>query len=197
MRQIQLSFNVLDVRGEEPKEWSGYIDANNYQEILHDLISICFTESGVKDYTEFCEEMLTFDRSKRFGTTNWGSKKMSETSTNDNEDLRIIYSEPEDFIPEEVRRAHGLGEYNTEQGSEKPPYESREVKCPWCDHVFMWIKHTDRSLNCVEYTSKETGKIVGMAKCPSCNKEMLVEDHVLIGYDPKDERFVAHGIRGI
>lgn len=20
------------------------------------------------------------------------------------------------------------------------PYQFREVKCPWCDHVFMWTK---------------------------------------------------------
>jgi len=76
-------------------------------------------------------------------------------------------------------------------------YEYREVKCPWCDHVFMWCKNAFEGLIIHEYRLKETKELVGKAKCPNCSMEMVVLDHLLEGVDVKDDRVEAVGVRGI
>ncbi len=39
-------------------------------------------------------------------------------------------------------------------------YEYREVKCPWCDHIFMWNKNGGEGLVINEYRLKSSGEYV-------------------------------------
>lgn len=71
-------------------------------------------------------------------------------------------------------------------------YEYREVKCPWCNHVFMWNKHGREGLLHYEYRLKGNGKLLEKTKCPKCTMEMLVLDHVLEGIDTKDDRVLVN-----
>lgn len=66
-------------------------------------------------------------------------------------------------------------------------YKYREVKCPWCDHVFMWNKNKE-GLIIHNYRLKETKEYVDEAKCPKCGEEMVVLPHVFEGVDVNDER---------
>lgn len=78
-------------------------------------------------------------------------------------------------------------------------YEYREVKCPWCGHIFMWEKHGTHAMESsfYVYLLKSTHEAVGEAVCPSCEIKMLVLEHVLEGIDPDDERFEKETIRGL
>ncbi len=76
-------------------------------------------------------------------------------------------------------------------------YKYREVKCPWCDHVFMWNENGGEGLILHEYRFKETGKLAEKAKCPKCSMNMIVMEHVLEGIDIQDDRIEAIGVRGI
>lgn len=67
-------------------------------------------------------------------------------------------------------------------------YVFREVKCPWCDHVFMWNKNSGEGLVFHMYKLKETREYVETAKCPKCEMEMIVLDHVFEGIDVSDDR---------
>ena len=76
-------------------------------------------------------------------------------------------------------------------------YEYREVKCPWCDHVFMWRKNGREGVILYMYRLKSTGEYLEMATCPKCEMNMLVMDCVLEGIDVDDDRIEAEVIRGI
>ena len=67
-------------------------------------------------------------------------------------------------------------------------YGYRDVKCPWCGHTFMWDQRGDNTAFTQEYRLKETKEPLEEVKCPKCEMEMLVQDHILIGMDPEDER---------
>ena len=67
-------------------------------------------------------------------------------------------------------------------------YQFREVKCPWCDHVFMWNKDGREGLIFHHYKLKETGEFLEEAKCPKCASKMIVLEHILEGIDFDDER---------
>ena len=67
-------------------------------------------------------------------------------------------------------------------------YEYREVKCPCCDHVFMWSKNGEGGHIIRMYRLRETGKYVGEAKCPKCEMKMLVLDKIFEGIDIDDSR---------
>lgn len=73
----------------------------------------------------------------------------------------------------------------------------REVKCPWCDHIFMWNENGREGLIIHEYRLKESGKYIEKTKCPKCAEEMLVLDHILEGIELNDERVEVIGARGI
>ncbi len=75
-------------------------------------------------------------------------------------------------------------------------YEYREVKCPWCGHIFMWNKNGEDRFTHL-YRLKETKEYLGNPKCPKCGLDMVVLNSVLEGVDPKDERFEIIGVRGI
>ena len=76
-------------------------------------------------------------------------------------------------------------------------YKYREVKCPWCNHVFMWNKNGREGLIIHIYRIKETNEYVEEAKCPKCEEKMIVLPHVFTGIDARDERIETIGIRGI
>lgn len=76
-------------------------------------------------------------------------------------------------------------------------YKYREVKCPWCDHVFMWNTDGREGLIIHRYRLKETGEFVELAKCPMCLEEMVVLEHILEGVDVDDNRIEKIGVRGI
>lgn len=76
-------------------------------------------------------------------------------------------------------------------------YRYREVKCPWCDHIFMWNKDGREGLVIHEYRLKETGEFVEKTKCPKCDMDMVVLEHSLEGIDTKDDRIEVIGVRGI
>lgn len=76
-------------------------------------------------------------------------------------------------------------------------YKYREIKCPWCDHVFMWSDDCREGLIINEYRLKESGELVPKAKCPKCSEDMLVLEHILEGIDTNDNRIEKIGIRGI
>lgn len=67
-------------------------------------------------------------------------------------------------------------------------YGYRDVKCPWCGHVFTWNQRGDNTAFTQEYRLKETKEPLEEVKCPKCEMEMLVQDHVLEGIDTEDER---------
>ena len=67
-------------------------------------------------------------------------------------------------------------------------YQFREVKCPWCDHVFMWTKDRREGLIIHWQKLKKTGEFVEEAKCPKCASKMIVWEHILEGIDFDDER---------
>ena len=72
-------------------------------------------------------------------------------------------------------------------------YEYREVKCPWCDHIFMWNKNGGEGLVIHGYRLKSSGEYVRKAKCPCCEMDMLVLNHELTGIDVDDERIEKIG----
>lgn len=76
-------------------------------------------------------------------------------------------------------------------------YKFREVKCPWCGHIFMWNETEREGIVIHHYILKENGEYLGNPKCPKCDIDMVVLDHVLEGIDPKDERVEMRGFRGI
>ena len=67
-------------------------------------------------------------------------------------------------------------------------YEFREVKCPWCDHVFMWNKDGREGCIFPEYRLKSTEEFVQEAKCPNCEMKMVILEHVFEGIDVDDDR---------
>ena len=62
----------------------------------------------------------------------------------------------------------------------------RNVRCPYCDHEFMFHKEFDGRWS--RYRIKETKEHLWNATCPKCGEELLVREHVLLALDPKDER---------
>ena len=76
-------------------------------------------------------------------------------------------------------------------------YKYREVKCPWCDHVFMWQKNSQERLIIYEYRRKTTGGYIEKAKCPKCGMDMLVSDDSFVGLEMNDEQIEIIGVRGI
>lgn len=67
-------------------------------------------------------------------------------------------------------------------------YRYREVKCLWCNHIFMWRNDGRKSHPTSEYRIKETGESVETAKCPKCDADMFVMEHILEGIDANDDR---------
>lgn len=67
-------------------------------------------------------------------------------------------------------------------------YRFREVKCPLCDHIFMWSEAFREGLLLPPYRLKETKEFVEEAKCPKCGMKMAILEHILEGIDVDDDR---------
>ncbi len=67
-------------------------------------------------------------------------------------------------------------------------YKYREVKCPWCNHIFMWNNNSGEGLLLHWYQLKSTGEPVEEAKCPKCGMKMIVLEHIFTGIDIDDDR---------
>lgn len=77
-------------------------------------------------------------------------------------------------------------------------YKYRQVKCPLCDHIFMWREKSYTGLSCDIFKQKGIDEELESTCCPKCNFEMVVINDLLEGIDIQDdkiERFPA--IRGI
>ena len=73
----------------------------------------------------------------------------------------------------------------------------REVKCPFCNHVFMWNEKGREEPVYYIYRLKETRESVEVAKCPKCSKEMIVLPHLWVGIGFDDDRIETIGVRGL
>lgn len=62
----------------------------------------------------------------------------------------------------------------------------RNVKCPFCDHEFMFHKEFDGRWS--RYCVKDTKEHLWNATCPKCREWLLVKEHELLAWVPNDER---------
>ena len=76
-------------------------------------------------------------------------------------------------------------------------YRCRKIKCPYCDHEFMWMSGQSGQNNIYEYLDKESGKNLDDAICPECGNICLLQEGILIGLKADDPRIEKYGIRGL
>ena len=77
-------------------------------------------------------------------------------------------------------------------------YKYRQVQCPLCNHIFMWIEHADLPTSYNVYGRKGMDEGLGSTHCPKCNCEMIVPSDVTIGVSIEDENVELIGtVRGI
>lgn len=60
-------------------------------------------------------------------------------------------------------------------------YKCRQVKCPLCAHIFMWIEYADLPPSYKVYRKKGSDEELGSTYCPQCNCEMVVPGNSLAG----------------
>ena len=69
MRRNQLEFKLEEFRENEQNTYTGYIDANKPEEILHEmLVEFHKIYGNDTDFNEFCNKVINFDE-MRFGDT--------------------------------------------------------------------------------------------------------------------------------
>lgn len=76
-------------------------------------------------------------------------------------------------------------------------YKYRQVQCPKCDHIFMWLEGPTGTSYCL-YRRKGENEELHNTTCPKCNLEMVVPSNSIKGIDINDssvELFTT--IRGI
>ena len=77
-------------------------------------------------------------------------------------------------------------------------YKCRQVQCPVCGHVFMWIEYADLPPSYNVYKRNGIDEELGSTHCPKCNCKMIVPDDSKIGISVKDETVELKGtVRGI
>lgn len=77
-------------------------------------------------------------------------------------------------------------------------YNYRQVKCPQCNHAFMWIEYADLPPSYCVYRRKGIDEELGSTHCPKCNCEMVVPDNSEIGISVEDKSIELRDIvRGI
>ena len=77
-------------------------------------------------------------------------------------------------------------------------YKYRQVKCPLCDHVFMWIEYADLPPNYNVYRRKGIDEELGSTHCPKCNCEMIVPSECSTGISVETKNVELRGtVRGI
>ena len=77
-------------------------------------------------------------------------------------------------------------------------YKWRQVKCPLCEHIFMWRQESYTGSNCDIFKRKGINEKLESASCPKCTFEMVVADDLLEGIDTQNEETERiPAIRGI
>ena len=76
-------------------------------------------------------------------------------------------------------------------------YRFRQVKCPNCKHIFMWLNEPTGTSYCL-FRRKGVEEELFSTTCPKCNLEMVVLDDVLEGIDIAGEAIELFStIRGL
>lgn len=77
-------------------------------------------------------------------------------------------------------------------------YKYRQIECPLCGHIFMWIEYADLPPNYNVYRRKGVDEELGSTHCPKCNCEMIVSNDSKRGISVEDEVVELRGtVRGI
>ncbi len=76
-------------------------------------------------------------------------------------------------------------------------YKYREVECPYCNHVFMWINGESIPNKTIEYRIEGCDAILEDAICPECGRTCLIMPGILAGLREDDSRVRKFGIRGL
>ena len=77
-------------------------------------------------------------------------------------------------------------------------YKCRQVQCPTCTHIFMWIEYADLPPSYNVYKRIDVEEELGSTHCPKCNCEMIVPDDSKLGIAVGDENVELIGmVRGI
>jgi endogenous inhibitor of DNA gyrase (YacG/DUF329 family) len=61
-------------------------------------------------------------------------------------------------------------------------YKYRQVKCPRCKHIFMWLDAPMGASYCL-YRRRGSEEELYSTTCPKCNLEMIVPGNVIEGID--------------
>ena len=74
----------------------------------------------------------------------------------------------------------------------------RQIECPLCGHIFMWIEYADLPPSYNVYRRKGVDEELGSTHCPMCNCEMIVPNDSERGISVEDENVELRGtVRGI
>ena len=76
-------------------------------------------------------------------------------------------------------------------------YKYREVRCPYCDHKFMWEKSVQDGCQWTEYTHKVTKETCLSAKCPAYSEKKIVSEDFVLGIKIDSEDYIESVCRGI
>lgn len=77
-------------------------------------------------------------------------------------------------------------------------YKYRQIECPLCGHIFMWIEYADLPPNYNVYRRKGVDEELGSTHCPKCNCGMIVSNDSKRGISVEDEVVELRGtVRGI
>lgn len=76
-------------------------------------------------------------------------------------------------------------------------YKYRQVQCPKCKHIFMWLEGPTGSSYCI-YRRKNRDEEIFSTTCPKCNLKMVVPSDTVEGIDINDEAIILSStLRGI
>ena len=77
-------------------------------------------------------------------------------------------------------------------------YKCRQIQCPRCEHIFMWIEYADLPTSYCVYKRKNVEEELGSTHCPKCNCEMVVPNDSERGISVENENVELRGtVRGI
>ncbi len=67
-------------------------------------------------------------------------------------------------------------------------YKCREVQCPRCEHIFMWLQNADTlNKSYVIYRVKGMQEDFTTTFFPKCSCEMVISNSLLTGIDIENE----------
>ena len=77
-------------------------------------------------------------------------------------------------------------------------YKYCQVKCPVCNHNFMWIENADLPISYNVYRLKGVDQELVSTHCPKCNCKMIAPSDLTTGISIKNENVELIGtVRGI